>query len=317
MEPMAQVGFKRNLCKKCINICESFFFKYFIRPVFFILPSFTTTIVAKKGLKDEVINYVGQPIGDFLNESAILIILGTFLYVILLRAIYAGIENYANSDKVLEFKHLITLIEAFDIIVGDKTNRMCKQAKKAIASSSVCGETTFNKITKPDQQIALLIAGLRRMFLSIDKTEAEFRVGLISVVNDKPDQWFAFDPISLPPRTEAKDLGAVSSTVSNSIKNRSIIVVEDIQKEMIKKERYIKGNTQKFENGSQLCYPIIHMSTGNIEYVISIAGNRSRCLKEKHIELYKWIIKQFAMRISMEHSLLIMKEKSNEYKLSA
>jgi len=316
-EPVVHNNIVKRGCKKVVEIFDTWFVKYIIRPVFFLLPpSLLTMMAVRKGLQSEVITLVGKPIGEFLNHSALLIIVGTFLYMVLMKAIYAGIENYARPSRELEVGDLIALVRAIDIVVGDKTKRMSHEAKLIALKSDICGKETFNQITRPDQQIPLLITGLKNVFEYMDKLKTDFRVGLLKIEKNKPIDWYSFEPASFPPRTEAKALGATASTVSQCIKTKSIIVVDDIQKELSKKtkkeRRFIKGSTQDSDNGSQLCYPLIHPATGKIEYVITIAGNRSGCLKEKHIELYDWIIKHFAVRVSLEHSLLIMKEKANE-----
>lgn len=131
----------------------------------------------------------------------------------------------------------------------------------------------------------------------------------------------AFEPGAHPPRTQAKNLASPSSTVSHAIKKKSIVIVDNIQNELSKpnkKERqFLKSNTQPTDQGSQICYPIVHASTGVIEYVLTIAGNKKNCFLSKHAELYAWIIGIFTTRISLEHSLLILKEKANGGKKSA
>lgn len=316
-EPVIQDNTAKKLCRKIVGACDSWFVKYLIRPIFFLLPPMVLTMVAvRKGLQQEVVNYVGQGVGEYLNQSALLIIVGTYLYVVILKAIYAAIKSYAKPAKELGVGDLLALIKAIDIVVGDKTKRMSSEAKKALSKGKACGKTTFLQITRPDQQIPLLISGLRGIFEYMDEQKAVFRVGLLKVERDKPVDWYSFDPASLPPRTQAATLSAPTSSVAHCIKTKSIVVIDDIQKELKKKNkknrRFIKGNTLDSDNGSQLCYPLVHPATGKVEYVFTVAGNRPCCLIDKHTELYAWIIKHFAVRISMEHSLLIMKEMANE-----
>lgn len=67
---------------------------------------------------------------------------------------------------------------------------------------------------------------------------------MLRIENDKPVDWFSFDPASLPPRTEAQTLSAPTSTVSQCIKNKSLVIVEDIQKELNKRTKK-KGDILK------------------------------------------------------------------------
>ncbi|SFU07517.1 hypothetical protein SAMN04487870_3382 [Pseudoalteromonas sp. DSM 26666] len=315
IKPVIEGSRGKKSCRKFVEIAESWFVKYIFRPIFFLFPPILLTFsVTRKGIQQDIIDLFGQFVGTFLNNSALVIIIGAYLYVVILKAIFAAIKNYSMPEKELEADDLIALIKAIDIVVGDKTKRMGNEAKKIINMTNACSKTTFNQITRPDQQIPLLIAGLRSVFEYMDEQQATFRVGLIRVINKKPDEWFSFDPASLPPRTPANKLSAPSSTVSHAIKSKSIVVIENIQKELEKKaksdRRFMKGNIQDNENGSQLSYPIIHPATGEVEYVITIAANREDSLKDKYKELYSWIINHFAVRIAMEHSLLLMKEKA-------
>ena len=316
-EPIIKDHLGKKICKNIVSFCESWFIKHIVRPIFFLLPpSLLTMIAAKEGMQAEVVQYSGQLIGDFLNKSALIIIICTYIYVVLMKAVYAGVKSYAKPARELEIGDLFALLKAIDIVVGDKVKRVTLEVKKIINNSNVIGDLKFLQSTRPDQQIPLLIVGLRSVFEYMDKEKTVYRVGLLRIVNDKPVDWFSFDPASLPPRTEAQTLGAPTSTVSQCIKNKSLVVVEDIQKELKKRtkkeRRYIKGNTQETDEGSQLCYPLIHPATGKVEYVFTVAGNRSCCLVEKYSELYAWIIRHFAVRVSLEHSLLIVKEKADE-----
>lgn len=316
-EPIIKDHLGRKTCKKIVSFCESWFIKHIVRPVFFLLPpSLLTMIAARQGMQAEIVQYTGQAVGEFLNNSAILIIFCTYIYVVFMKALYAGIKGYAKPAKELEVGDLLALLKAIDIVVGDKAKRVTSEVKRFINNTNVVSEINFLQSTRPDQQMPLLTAGLRNVFEYMDKEKTVYRVGLLRIVNDKPVDWFSFDPASLPPRTEAQTLGAPTSTVSQCIKNKSLVVVEDIQKELNKKtkreRRYIKCNTQEADEGSQLCYPLIHPATGKVEYVFTIAGNRSGCLIEKYSELYAWVIRHFAVRVSLEHSLLIVKEKADE-----
>jgi hypothetical protein len=316
-EPVVGDSWVKKWCRGIVRICESWFIKHIIRPIFFLLPPTMLTMLAvRKGLQADVVDLVGEAAGNFLNQSALLIIIGTYIYVVVIKAIYAAIRSYAKPAKELEVGDLIAIMKSIDIVVGDKAKRMGREAKLVLNASNVCGRKTFMQVTRPDQQIPLLISGIRSVFEYMDDAKTTFRVGLLKIENNKPVDWSSFDPVSQPPRTQATALKAPTSTVSQCIKSRSIIVVDDIQKELNKKtkqeRKFVKGNTQDSDQGSQLCYPLIHPATGQIEYVFTIAGNRSNSLIIKHAELYAWIINHFAVRISMEHSLLIMKDKANE-----
>lgn len=315
--PVIKDSAGKKVCKSIVKLCDSWLVKYIFTPILFVQPPILLTILATKNeLQNDVVSWVGPAIGKFISESALLIIIGSFLYLVVMRAIYAAIRNCAKPERELEVDDLVALVNAINIIVGEKTRRMAIEAKAALGLNNICGRETFLQITRPDQQIPLLIRGLRSVFVYMHTANATFRVGLLRIDNNKAIHWYSFDPESQPPRTHAAVLNAPTSTVSRCIKTKSIIVIDNVQKELKKKSknirRFMRGNLQAEDEGSQLCYPIIHSATGNVEYVVTIAGNRSESLKAKYSELYTWIINHFSVRICMEHSLLIMKEKTSD-----
>lgn len=318
--PVVGDSWLKRRTRNFIEFSEQWWVKSLVRPVVFLLPPmFVTAVVSRQGLHDQVVNIFGPTIGDILNHSAVLILLGAYLYVVIMKSIYAAIEHYSRPKRELNTKDLLAILQAINIVVGDKNKRFCSYLKKQLHSPTINSAETFQEITRPDQQIALLITGLRTVFEYIDDKNAFYRVGLLRIEDSVPVEWVAFEPASHPPRTPPSQLAAPSSTVSNALRTRSIVVVEDIQAELNRKankkeRRYLRSNTQPHEQGSQLCFPINHASTGNVEYILTIAGNKKLCLIEEHAELYSWIIEHFATRISLEFSLLILKEKANVQK---
>jgi hypothetical protein len=311
----------KKICRKFVVFSESWFVKHLLRPVIFLLPPTVVTAVAtKQGLNKEIVEILGPRIGEFFNNSALVILVGAYLYVVVVKALFAAVRSYSKPARELQVHDLLAVFKALSIVVGDKAKRMSSAAQKALTKekSHIKASEIFKEITRPDQQIPLLVKGLITIFEYIDDSNAKFRSGLMRVVDDKPVEWYAFEPIHSPPRTSIEDLRAPTSTINRCIKRKQMVVVEDIQKELRKKSKdqrdYVKGSTQPRDNGSQLCYPIIHAATRKVEYVLCVAGNKAECLKQKHAELYEWIIDHFDMRISMEHSLLILKEKTDEEK---
>ncbi|KPX43160.1 Uncharacterized protein ALO68_01425 [Pseudomonas syringae pv. helianthi] len=315
--PVVGDNWGKACARSIVKISESWLVKTILKPILFLLPpTLLTTIATRQGLPSNISQYIPSNAASFINDSAIAILIGAYIYIVIIKALYSLIYNYSKPSRELLVSDILAINKAFEIIVSDKYKRMSDEAKIALKSTNMCPSSTFMRITKPEQQIALLVSGVRRVFEQIDETDALFRVGLLKVENNKSTEWVCFEPMSHPPRTEASQLASPYSTVSLAIKRKTIIVIEDIQRALSvtekDKKRYLESNTQKNDQGSQLCYPIIHAGTGKIEYVLSIAGNKKGCLIEKHAALYAWILEQFAIRIALEHSLIILKEKVNE-----
>lgn len=316
-KPTSNNSFFRKSCRKISDLCNHWFAKNFLRPVFFVLPpTFVTSAATKNNLKQELEVVLNPEISQYLSQSSLLVIAGAFIYVAILKSIYSAIEHYSKPEREINRDDILFLLNAIGIVVGDKMIRFSDQAKASISRTTINPQQIFFEITKPEQQINLLITALRTCFEHIDQTDSYFRVGLLLIKDDKPHDWACFAPAERPPRTTATELSHPGSTVMRSIQAKTPILVEDIAKELkIKNKdnrRFLKCNTREGEDGSQLCYPIIHPATNKIEYVITIAGDKKLCLEEKHLPLYKWLIDHFAMRVSLEHSLLLIKGKANE-----
>lgn len=54
-------------------------------------------------------------------------------------------------------------------------------------------------------------------------------------------------------------------------------------------------------------YPVIHHYSDLIPYVITVVADKKNYFKIEKKKLYKWIFKHFAMRMGLEHSLLMLK----------
>jgi len=279
-------------------------------------PTLITTAATKSNLKQELEAILSPEISQFLSQSSLLVLIGAYVYIVVLKSIYSAIEHYSKPEREINRDDILVLLKSIGIVVGDKMKRFSNLAKANISKTTINPQQIFFELTKPEQQINLLISALRTSIERIDQTNSFFRVGLLLIKNDEPYEWAYFDPAERPPRTTAEELSHPGSTVMRSIKAKSPVLVEDIARELKlknkEKRRFLKYNTVDGEEGSQLCYPIIHPATNKVEYVITIAGNKKLCLEEKHLPLYTWLIDHFAMRVSLEHSLLLLKEKANE-----
>lgn len=316
-QPVVGDNWARTLARSFVKFSESWFIKTIARPILFILPpTLATAAATRQGLQTEIANLLPEKAAAFINESALIILVGVYVYVVATKSAYSLIKQYSKPAKEITTADLIAINKAIEIVVTDKYRRLSQEARKATGSPMLNPGQVFKKITLPETQIKLTINGIRSVFEHLDQTGSLLRVGLIRIADGKPTEWIAFEPMSHPPRTSAPQLSAPSSTVSATLKCKRIVVVEDIQAELAiknkEKRKFLASNTQPTDQGSQLCYPVIHASTGKIEYIITIASDKKLALQESHKELYEWILEQFALRIALEHSLLLLRENSHE-----
>lgn len=310
-DPVAGDNSCKVFCRRIVKFCESFIVKNIVYPIVIVLPPILVTSVAQTDeLKKELLKYLSA---DSLTtvSNLVLIILAT-IYMVLVKAIYLGIKSYGKPSKELEKRDLIAILRGIDIVLDEKAKRMDKNAALTLASPRDCTQI-FKAVTLPEQQISLLVVAIHSFFEYLSEQKVNFRVGLLRVESDKVVEWEAFHPRSSPPRTLPAKLNIPTSTVSKCIKSKSMIIINDVRKELLKeksKRAYFEGNFQSSEQGSQLCYPIVHNSDGKIHYVLTIAGNKADSLNQSHTDLYKWVLNHYIVRISLERSLLIMKANS-------
>lgn len=316
-KPVSRDTKARLYCRNFVAFANHWFISSFVRPIFFLLPpSILTWAATRSGIRTDLESLLGPKVGALLSQSGLLILVVAYLYVAIMKSIFSGIEHYSRPEKEVGRDEVNAILRSVNVVVGDKMKRFSVQAKSVLDKPHIDARTIFENITQPTQQIGLLVSALRGAFEFIDQSGALFRVGLLIITDGSPTEWAHFDPAERPPRTPANDLGHPGSTVMHAIRAKAPVVVEDIAKELNKKtkdkRRYLKCNTREGEDGAQLCYPIIHPATGRVEYVITIAGDKKCCLLERHLALYEWIIEHYALRIALEHSLLILKGKSRE-----
>jgi hypothetical protein len=315
-KPVVGDSRSREFCRKFVRFSEHWLVKNLVRPVIFIMPPSIITLVAtRSGLQAQLDPLLGHKIVSLLNDSALLVLVFASLYVYLLRTIYSAIEHHSKPERELNRDDLNAMLNSLNVVVGDKMKRFSSYFRSIDQEKRLCGNDVFQNITQPRQQIGMLVAALRGVFEFIDSSDALFRVGLLIIKDDKPCEWAHFEPAEHPPRTEPSELANARSTVMHCIKAKSAVLVEDIAKELAKREnkqRYLRCNTGDGDNGSQLCIPVICPMTRKVIYVITIAADRKCALREKHLPLYRWIADNYTLRMTLEHSLLILKEKTNE-----
>lgn len=316
IDPIVGDNWCRKQCRTIVKTCESFFVKHFVYPVVIVLPPAVMMAVAQKAELKKAAVDLAPSLGEMLSSgTALAVLIGAPIYMALVKAAYAGIKSYSKPARELSKAEVISILNAIEIAVNAKSIRMAAGAKGAIGKGSICPKETFKDITLPGQQMSLLTLGIHAVFERLSGDSIDFKVGLLKVNMNKPTDWLAFHPQAIVPSMSAEELAHKNSTVACCIRSKRIVIVDDIEKELKKKEekrRYLTGSAEAKEKGSQLCFPVTHPATGKIQMVITIAGDKPNSLIEKHADLYEWVLKHFVVRLSLEQSLLIMKEKAND-----
>lgn len=218
------------------------------------------------------------------------------------------LEDKPISDK----RALMTLFHLIDNVVGNKSERFANFA----ATYKPNGKDVFLEITKPELQIDLLIKAVYSFFESIKTSEDdEVRVCLVEMGPKHAKSFMFYEPKDQDPAEDIKAYQNDRCGFTVAKQNKNLLIIEDIQKELKKRRtfdrRYIevKGDPN---SGSIIIFPIRHRGLKEISYCISIYNSQPNYFKKSYREFYNKIMRVFAKRIELEHSLKLIKGKKHE-----
>lgn len=299
----------RKVCYFINNFLEKWYIKYLLGPVFFVLPVvILNTIISERDLLLQL-SYAQK----IINYQIPLIIILTSL-ILLSKIFNTIIREYSKPNSHISQEELLIILDTLNTAVSSKTERFLNVTKKVLANKWKPAKI-FQEITKPEQQIALLIFAIQGIFEFLFKREVEIKVGLMEIENNKPTEWFTFAPKETPPKTGPNTLSAPTSAIMRSLELGDIVVVEDMQNEINKNNKdgrmCIKGSTNNNDNGSLITLPIYCPNTREPIYVLSVKSNKAKCFLQEEKERYKWIFQNiFFTRVILEHHLLLMKKEA-------
>ncbi len=254
-------------------------------------------------------------ISGLIAEYVIVVIILAYVWRFASQFVMAVIEKYSKAEYSLDRDDFIFIETALSNVVDSKTARFLDYVKQQGSKQKLDAATTFLTITKPRDQIRLLTNAIYSVLSYFDKKyrkgQADFRVGLLEIVEGKPVEWLEYKGASGPALTPA-ELAEVDSTVMACIKARRPIFIHNIVKESKKaqnKRRYTElSEDTGADMGSLVCYPVKYGYKNDIPYVITVKTDLKNHLKPDG--LYEWIIERFVNRMLLEHSLFILREKS-------
>lgn len=252
-----------------------------------------------------------QPILDWVLANPYWTVIIAAIYLVIWNAAIGYIQFYSQNHEEIDSRGLLTLFEVLESVVGAKAQRFGGFVKEFLGENGA-GDAgkTFEGITKPDQQIALLANGIHAFFDAIDKDGVSFRVSVIALEDGVPSDYYYYFPNSEPPRTPIEIIKSDESSVSYCIAKKKILIISDLQSEAIKSDNrhYIPSQEEAHEEGSLLCYPVIHHYSDTVPYAITVVADKKGYFSCEKRKFYNWIFRHFAVRIGLEHSLLILKE---------
>lgn len=282
-----------------------------------ILPGLTVAYFSNRVFGDTVRQWAPDFTG-WLDTHAWLILLLAFVYPTILIAFARFVMQRANSNGISQ-DTLLSLIAILDRIVGCKAKRFGDFVIRLNrGGTDAISEETFETITQPLTQIAEITRGVCELFnvLLVDtKPRTLIRVVLVEIKGNKVVDLPVFFPEDEPVRTKIKVLNQPESTIMTALKTKKIVIIESTKKEGRKAlgRRYVAGDEDDNESdGSLICYPIRHEATNSIPFVLSIHSDEAKVFTKQNSELYKHLLGRFENRISLEYSLMRIKEEVAE-----
>lgn len=259
---------------------------------------------------------------EWLDSYTWVILVLAFIYPTLLMAFARFVKHRVNSNGINQ-DVLLSLIAILDRIVGCKARRFgdyLKTLNRQPQSGNI--GPTFETITQPATQIAEITRGVCELFnvlLAEAKPRTLIKVVLARVEDNKVVDMPIFFPEDEPVRTRVEILNQPESTIMTAVRTKKIVIVESTLKESQKKsgKRYVASEDDDTDfDGSLICFPIRHDLTNSIPFVLSIHSDEAGVFNKEHAELYKHLLGRFENRISLEYSLMKIKEEvaNNESK---
>ncbi len=277
------------------------------------IPALTVAYFSNRTFGEMVKNRAPD-LAAVLDANAPLILVSTFLYPSLLIAFARFVMHRVNSNGINQ-DVLLSLIATLDRIVGCKAKRFGQYLailRRATNDGSV--EKTFETITQPNVQIAEITRGVCELFnvlLAEARPRTLIKVVLAEINNNKIVDLPVFFPEDEPPRVNLKVLNQPESTIMTALRTKKMVIINSTKKESQKKQgrRHIASDEDdKDSDCSLICFPIRHESTNSVPFVLSIHSDEAGVFNKVNSQLYEHLLGRFERRISLEYSLMKIKE---------
>ncbi len=298
-------------CKWLATIYSIWYVRTIIVPLALVIPpALITTLYTNESLKTflrvnfpDFFNFIA-PIG---HENVVLFNLFVLIYPAIFVAIGAWIAQKAESNG-LSVSGLLALLASLDQVVGVKNTRF----EILTTNNTLTKETAFEVITNPRLQIEEIIRAICDFFNATRNAKSKplIRVTLAVMKGKKVVDIPVFFPTDEPIRSTTASLSQPHSAIVVAATTRKMVLISDISKELKKpesKRKFVNTGNDVDNTGSIICYPI--QTRSGVPYVVSIHCEEPSYFKDEFKDLYEHSLQRFALRMSVEHSLLTMKEK--------
>lgn len=247
-----------------------------------------------------------------MDEYYIASILFVAIYTLVVLALAKAIAQRVKTREI-DTNGLLAVMGALDGIVGSKAARFGEYVKNI---PNLDRAAIFCTISQPQLQINEIIRAIWHVFDAAKSRETNnlIRVVLARFEGGKITGIPVYFPADEFVNASLEDLNKPNSAFLTAFRNKRILVISDIEKELRTKKRYVPTGDPDDDSGSLICYPVIHKPTREIPFVISIHCDEKNYFKpsSEFTGIYELTLERFALRLSVEYSLLLVKEATCE-----
>ena len=302
--PSGPTSLWHSLIQKLVRFYEKTWVKFALAPVIHGTPPVLVTAFYANETYRKFISANAAGVAKWLTDFPFGFILVGAIYPSLIFALGKAAQKKVDSHD-LNVDGLLYLIAAIDSIVGVKGKRFSDVAWRICSGNqdALTKENAFCHITQPMIQISETVRGIADFF---NATRPNGRHNLIRVVlavmrNDKVSEIPIHFPSDEPPQTSVETLSNSSSSIMTACRTRRVVVIDDISKELKKsdkKRKFAQSQSSHDNQGSLICYPVVHIPTNTVPFVISIHCDQSNYFKYERADLYEHSLQRFALRLS-------------------
>jgi hypothetical protein len=192
---------------------------------------------------------------------------------------------------------------------GDATARIFKTPPELEAHN------IFQTITKPLDQRSTLIDGIYHVF-RLDAESREARSGdfiSVKLARMKNGLFAGFEawlPADQSPNSGPEQLSSKECSLFRAAVTRAGIIIENIESELSKttNRQFVAGALGSSVTGSLISFPVLHQPTHDVPYVVTVRSEKSGHFRENRRARYYALLRPFLIRISIEHSISLLKE---------
>ena len=295
--------------------------KFFWLPIFSVaLPTIILTYYSTEPVK-RVVQESAPFIGEWLDFHVGYAYVYTVLAMLFQGVFVPGLSRLSEPVSApSREKHLFLLKNVLEAVVKTKAARF-KDVLHNLPSE-VRGGELFEKITKPEQQIAIIVSQICTFFEQTVEDKAnkrnkpDIKVRLLEVESGVITGYFASAPEKRPPRTDIAEFNQKDSTTYWVLTEKRSKFIPDIEREIRKSHRHYRPANkeqdpdQDSDTGSLYCFPI--SQEYNTIFILCVSCNKTGYLVPELKDMYEDVLEQFACRIRLEHRLIHLKAKTHE-----